>query len=380
MSILVVTHNITQGGAATACRRLIAAFKNHKLDVEVLSVKEGRNQQFFTGKLFRTYNTLLSLLDISICKVLNNGSINWKSSGFMGSLTARQINRLNPSIVNVHWIGHATISIRQLQKLDIPIIVTMHDEWWLNALNHYEVSSEYHEKSILKNLIIKNILNQKKKFLSRPNVQIVCPSSDMKLRLNDFLPNNKSRVQVIPNPVSTQVFFPPAESEPSKKVLLFAGGINDSRKGYDLLMDSLKSMKESCEVVVLGKKTVEMAGLSNQIKVVGHDWVNSEHEMNRLYGESSMTIVPSRQEAFGQVASESAMAGTPVACFEVGGLVDIVQNGLNGYLIQKFDTKKMAETLDSFLRSNTFNRENISTDAKNRFSEESVVKCYMSIL
>ena len=185
---------------------------------------------------------------------------------------------------------------------------------------------------------------------------------------------------MIPDPVPPQVFFPPTEAEPSKKVLLFAGGLNDPRKGYDLLMNSLNAMKESCEVLVLGKKTVEMAGVRNQIKVTGHDWVNSEHEMNRLYGKSSLTIVPSRQEAFGQVASESAMAGTPIACFEVGGLLDIVQNGLNGYLIQKFDTQKMAETLDSFLRSNTFNRENISIDAKGRFSEESVVKCYMSIL
>ncbi len=380
ISILIVAHNLTQGGAATACRRLIAAFKNHDLDTRILTVKEPATKQFPTRKLFGVYSTLLSLLDMSICKFLDNGNMHWKSSGLVGSLSARRIERLNPSVVNIHWIGHATISTRQLKKLDIPIIVTLHDDWWLNALNHYEVASEHHKKSILRNLVIRKILNQKRKFLRKPNVQIVCPASDLKKRLTNLLPDKKNQIELIPNPVSTQVFFPPAETEPPKKVLFFAGGLNDSRKGYDLLMNSLSAMEESCEVVVLGKRNTEMTGIRNQIRVVGQDWVNSEHEMNRLYGDSLLTIVPSRQEAFGQVASESAMAGTPVACFEVGGLVDIVKDGINGYVIPKFDTQKMATTLDSFLRSNTFNREHISIDAKNRFSEEAVVKCYITIL
>jgi glycosyltransferase involved in cell wall biosynthesis len=381
MKILIVAHNVSSGGAATACRRLIRAFECHQgYQVLLLSVKEFNGLNKAILKFHRIYCALLSKLDIYICKYLNNGSEHWQSSGLVGSLTARRINRLNPNVVNVHWIGHATISIRQLKKVNLPIIITMHDEWWVNAINHYEAKSEFHRKSSVRNRVISTILKQKMSFLSQPNVKIVSPSSELRQKILNFLGGANNQVYVIPNPISSRVFYPTREGKNNKNVLLYAGGTTDFRKGYDLLINALNFMNEICEVLVLGTEGVETAGASNQITISGLPWVNSEDQMNRIYGESSMTLVPSRQEAFGQVASESLMAGTPVTSFEVGGLKDIVINRLNGYLIKGFDTAKMAEVLDDFLVRNHFDREDISQDAKRRFSEQAVVQSYLSIL
>ncbi len=380
MKILVIAHNFSLGGAATACKRLLEAYKNHGIQVVSLSVKESTSSNWLPLEIRRAYSGLLSKLDIYICKFLNNGSEHWQSSGLVGSLTARNIKRIKPAVVNIHWIGHATISIRQLKKLDFPVIITMHDEWWLNAINHYDTHSEFHPSFTLKNWIISLIINQKMSFLNQPNVKIVSPSSELKSRLKECLPAKKNQVYVIPNPISSSTFFPLQESENPNRVLLFAGGTQDPRKGYDLLISTLNSMNEKCEVLVLGKKGTETVGIRKQITITGLEWINSEKEMNQIYCKSSMTIVPSRQEAFGQVASESVMAGTPVTSFEVGGLRDIVQNGLNGYLVKGFDTLKMAELLDNFLRNNHFDSRIISKDAKMRFSEKVVIESYLAIL
>jgi glycosyltransferase involved in cell wall biosynthesis len=255
----------------------------------------------------------------------------------------------------------------------------MHDDWWLNAINHYDSVNDQREKSPLKKQIIRHLVNEKKRFLNKPNVKIVCPSREMKLKVSRFLLNKNSNVFVIPNPVSSKVFYP-LEGDKPNNVLLYAGGTQDPRKGYDLLLSTVNSMREKCEILVLGKEGMEVAGVNQQIIITGQEWINSESEMNVIYNQSSMTMVPSRQEAFGQVASESLMTGTPVTCFEVGGLKDIVKNELNGFLIEDFDTTRMAECLDTFLRSNNFDSKAISTDASLRFSEEAVAASYLAIL
>jgi glycosyltransferase involved in cell wall biosynthesis len=256
----------------------------------------------------------------------------------------------------------------------------MHDEWWLNAINHYRVETEFQKNARVKNAIISYILKQKTQLLSRSNVILICPSKELKNISIGAFPEIKNNVYEIPNPVPTRIFYHQPIARFNNRLILFAGGTQDPRKGYDLFLDALRVMKEECTVIVLGKSGVETTGSNQQILIMGKPWVSSESEMNRIYGECSLTVVPSRQEAFGQVACESIMAGTPVASFEVGGLKDIVLSGFNGFRVENFNTTKLAHELDQFLCNDSFNRSYIAADAKIRFSEESVVNAYLEIL
>src|SRR6266853_5787855 len=46
---------------------------------------------------------------------------------------------------------------------------------------------------------------------------------------------------------------------------------------------------------------------------------------------------------------ESLACGTPVAGFRIGGLPDLVQNGVNGFLAAPFDTAELARAIISVL-------------------------------
>ena len=50
--------------------------------------------------------------------------------------------------------------------------------------------------------------------------------------------------------------------------------------------------------------------------------------LSAMYSAADVTVVPSIQEAFGQVASESMSCGTPVVGFNNTGVQDIVMNTL----------------------------------------------------
>ena len=380
MKLLIVTHNISAGGAATACRRLIAAFKGQEIEVELLSVKEETTPNVAVRIVRQVYCALLSRLDRQICKLLSNKSVHWQSSGLIGVFKARQIRKLNPSALNVHWIGHATISIRQLEKLEIPIVITMHDEWWLEEISHYSSHDQIEPKNRLAKIALSKIIRRKKNFLLRKNVQIICLSHEMKKKFEMFLPRQHHKIHVVPNPVNSNQFYPISSVERISPRLLFAGGASDPRKGFDLLEKILNQMSEPCLVFAPGLMRDMKYGVRQQIQMKAISKVSSEQEMNKLYNQSDMCIVPSKQEALPQVATESLMAGTPVASFEVGGLRDIVINGFNGIKVANFNTARMAQELDQFLCSDAFNRSQIAADAKLRFSEENVVNAYLEII
>ena len=59
--------------------------------------------------------------------------------------------------------------------------------------------------------------------------------------------------------------------------------------------------------------------------------------------------VPSRQEAFGQTASEALASGTPVVAFDATGPSDIVDHKKTGYLAQPFDSSDLARGIEWIL-------------------------------
>jgi glycosyltransferase involved in cell wall biosynthesis len=80
------------------------------------------------------------------------------------------------------------------------------------------------------------------------------------------------------------------------------------------------------------------------VKVVG--WMDRS-QIGRLYASADLLVVPSRWEAFGLVALEGMRAGLPVVASRVGGLPEIVQDGVTGRLVDAEDPQQLAEAMVS---------------------------------
>ena len=70
--------------------------------------------------------------------------------------------------------------------------------------------------------------------------------------------------------------------------------------------------------------------------------LSDETLMRAAYNACDLVVVPSRNESFGQVASEGMACGKPVVCFDVSGLKDIVDHKVNGYLASAYETSDLA--------------------------------------
>jgi glycosyltransferase involved in cell wall biosynthesis len=69
-----------------------------------------------------------------------------------------------------------------------------------------------------------------------------------------------------------------------------------------------------------------------------------------LLSHSHLVLVPATREGWGLVVIESNAMGTPVIAYSVPGLVDSVQNEVNGLLLEKNTPDELASITISLLK------------------------------
>lgn len=136
-------------------------------------------------------------------------------------------------------------------------------------------------------------------------------------------------------------------------------------KGHDDLVEALRELREaglsfSCTIYGEGKREytcalvekIERYNLSENVSRAG--FVSSPQEM---YGAIDVCVVPSRfQEPFGLVAAEAAHFGVPVVATRRGGLPEIVQDGVTGYLVEAEAPQQLAEKLRVLIEDEALRR------------------------
>ena len=90
-----------------------------------------------------------------------------------------------------------------------------------------------------------------------------------------------------------------------------------------------------------------------------------------------VVLATTTQEAFGRVVVEAQAAGVPVVATKVGGVIDIIEDGVNGLLVPPADAKSMAEAVMRIFKDAQFARElaqNAYVKVKEKYNVELMVK------
>ena len=179
--------------------------------------------------------------------------------------------------------------------------------------------------------------------------------------------NSPGTVDVI-TPGVDRAFFSPgsrsgarsALSLGSQPVLLFVGRIQPL-KGLDVAVETLAALgrADATLLVVGGASGVEgeselarVTALAESLGVLGQiRFVEPQphHLLATYYRAADVVLVPSRSESFGLVALEASACGTPVVATAVGGLLSLVEDGVNGYLVPERDGNLFAKRVAQIL-------------------------------
>ena len=284
------------------------------------------------------------------------------SPAFMRSGWPRRLNVSDTDIIHLHWVAEEMLSIADIARINKPIVWTLHDMWAFCGAEHYTDDYRWrdgynkdnrptHESGFDLN---RWTWQRKRKHWQRP-MHIVTPSRWLADGVRQSVLMRDWPISVIPNSINTDRWQPlnPALARellglPSDvPLLLFGamGGGQDPRKGFDLLTAALSHLRgeiHALHLVVFGQLAPrEPPNLGFPIHYTGH--LHDDLSLRALYSAADVLVVPSRQEAFGQTASEAHACGTPVVAFNIGGLPDIVEHQHTGYLAQPFDTEGLAQ-------------------------------------
>jgi glycosyltransferase involved in cell wall biosynthesis len=153
-------------------------------------------------------------------------------------------------------------------------------------------------------------------------------------------------VDVVPMPLPPHVDVPPTPT-PADGPLLGVGRLVPE-KGFDLLVRAAALVDRPVVIVGDGPQRGELealaASLGADVTFVGEV---PPAALVDHYRRASVVVVPSRREGFGMVAAEAAACGRAVVGTRVGGVPEVVADGVSGLVVEPDDVEALAAGLRS---------------------------------
>lgn len=394
MKVLNINTNDILGGAARAAYRLHQGL--HLIDVNSQMLVQSKFSDDFTvlrnnTKLGKGIAKIKPNLDILLLNFYGQREKTVFSTQWLPNNIQTRVKQLNPDIVNLHWICGGFIPIETLEKIDKPIVWTLHDMWAFTGGCHYAGDCE----GYLKNCghcpqlhsnqswdLSRWIWQRKAQAWKSLNLTIVTPSrwlADCAKKSSLF---QGYRVEVIPYGLDINLYKPIDKKfarnllnlPQDKKLILFGAmsATSDKRKGFQFLTPALEKLalekeKNDFELVVFGaSQPAEDPNFPFKTNYLGR--LNDDISIILLYSAVDVFVAPSVEDNLPNTVMESLACGTPCVAFDIGGMGDMIEHKENGYLAKPFCTDDLAYGI-SFIFNNQ-NQEILSHNSRKTVEEK----------
>lgn len=164
------------------------------------------------------------------------------------------------------------------------------------------------------------------------------------------------RVWVVPNPIELDRFAAGADAAGrdggGRDIdVLFVGRLS-REKGVDILLEAMRSVPGRPRLVIAGDGPLK-AELQQQAERSGVGaeflgWIGPD-DVPALVARAHVQVVPSRSEPQGVVVIEALAAGTPVIGARVGGIPEMVHDGVTGWLVAPNDPAALRAAISEAL-------------------------------
>ena len=164
-----------------------------------------------------------------------------------------------------------------------------------------------------------------------------------------------SAIRIVPNGVDMSLFRPLPTVARNPHQIIATASADAPLKGLSVLLHAFHSLcatRPDLRLVLIARPRsggdtealINRLGLSERIRFVSDA---SHDDINRLYAESAVAVVPSLYEGFGLPAVEAMAAGIPLVSSDGGALSEVVSDG--GLRVPAGDSAALAQGLEEVL-------------------------------
>lgn len=204
-------------------------------------------------------------------------------------------------------------------------------------------------------------INSLKKIIGYKIILSVLKKADAYIVLSNFIKKelinegfDEKKIHIIPNGVDIKKFYPEKIKKYGKtKIITFVGRLTHE-KGLFYLLKALKKIKFSgFELFLLGegplekdlKEFVKKIGLEEKVKFWGY-----QQDVFEFLQMSDLFVLPSISEGMSNALLEAMACGLPIVATEVSGSADLIEDGMNGFLVKPGDIKGLAKAIENILK------------------------------
>ncbi|ARV57699.1 glycosyltransferase [Nostocales cyanobacterium HT-58-2] len=253
---------------------------------------------------------------------------------------------------------------------------------WLYCLNSY---LPFMQEQIQQELMFLNdptVASMNSKMLQRFSGE--CQQADLIVVLSQVAKQTfidagfpAEKIAVLTPFVDTKKFRPAVKTDSTFRTL-YVGTI-EPRKGVQYLIPGfLRAKIPNSELILVGGASTRVLRilientLSQNSHIKQEFWNFSHQDPVEVFGRASVFVLPSVEDGFGLVVLEAMASGLPVIVTSHCGAADLVEDGVNGFIVPPRDEKAIAEKLD-FLAANESMRQEMGSSARStaiKYTEE----------
>jgi L-malate glycosyltransferase len=322
--ILYILPYLDKGGTETHVLELIRGF-NDKYELILLAPRGPRLPEFEKYDL-RYYP--FTQLNLNLIKGLKE---------FKDQLMT--IKRLNPELIHIH-AAHELILLTRFFIKDIPIIFTVHGYHGGFYKLNYKLSS------FINNILAKEVITVSK--------------AEKKLLLNTGIKEKK--LNLIYNGVSIPGTDAKNMNIATKKSKLIIGTVArlERVKGINYLIKAFKKIyKPGLHLLINGsgseeenlKEIVRKLAIEDNVSFTGY--VNNVHD---YFNIMDIFVLPSLLEPFGLVCVEAMAHKLPVIASETGGIPEIVEDKISGFIVPPGDSSTLATKIETLIQDSNLRK------------------------
>lgn len=369
-----IIHLSTEVDEVSAAFRIHEAVKKQGVTSCFLALKKTSDNQDIkeieVNKRERVVNKWIKLLDDEILKHFyrNRENVVFSSALSTGYRITDYNEVIEADIIHIHWISAGFLAlenIRELIRLNKPIIWTLHDKWLLTGGCHVGCNRFYTgcgECKVLNSFRKKDYSNftirAKKKFFKNNNFYLIAPSRWMLNNIKNSMLFCENSCMRIPNTLNTNIFQKYTleyverqlgyKREDKYHILFGADSIRIAYKGFGyfvkmlrLLEEEIHGLKDKIMIHLVGGDNEQVNDALAGFEIKKWGFIKKQETMALIYNLVDVYVHTSVADNFPGMILESMACQLPVVAFDVEGISDLITHKKEGYLAKKANVREL---------------------------------------